>query len=278
MFKVKKPVFRVVCAAMLILCASVAIKPAAADMMLFPLRVFFKDGERMKGLTVLNTGNVQAIYRLELQHKRQLPTGAYADMEAPADPALDPAKWLVYSPRQVDLQPQGKQGIKLSLRRPPEMPDGEYRVHAALTRIARDQIENTGENAPTTAKMMLNVGVAVPVVIRKGKYDTTASILGAKVFPPAANGKDNRSQVELQVNRKGKYSAVGKIEAFWTPPGGDEIKVNKGASFIIYPEVDTRTSKIFLDRPIQGGTLRIVFRGDDIDKGVVFDEKTFPVQ
>lgn len=276
---IKKSIFRTACAVILAGCIGFAVAPSLADMTILPLRVIFKDGERMKGLTVLNSGSVQAIYRLELQHKKQLPNGAYVSLDQPLNAPYDPSQWLVYSPRQVDLPPQGKQGIRMSLRRPADMPDGEYRVHAALTRIARDKIEMSGEDAPgAAAAMMINVGFAVPVVIRKGKYDTTAAIESIQPASHDFKGKAPTTAVEVKVKRSGKYSAMGRIEAYWTPPGGEEVRVNGNANMIIYPELQERTSKVVLDRLVQGGTLRLVYRGIEADKGVVFDEKTFPVQ
>ena len=274
----KKTVIAGVCAAVLALGVTQFVRAAAADMLILPMRVYFKDGERMKGLTTVNTGNVQAIYRLTFNHKKQMPDGSYANLDSTLTPGYDPSEWLVYSPRQVDLAPQAKQGVRISLRRPADLPDGEYRVHAVLKRVARENIEMRGEDAPkgATATMMINVGFAIPVIIRKGKYDTTAHIKDFKMVSPAAGEKDQRARAELTVVRKGKYSSVGRLEAFWTPPGGgEEVMVSPRNSLIIFPEVEERSTKIVFDRAVQGGKLRVVYLGMEADTGVIFDEKTF---
>lgn len=250
---------------------------AKADMLLMPLRVYFKDGERMKALTALNNGSVQAIYRLSFEHKKQLPNGNYLNLTSPLDPNYDPAQWLVYSPRQVDLPPQGKQAIKISLRRPADLPAGEYRVHGVLERIARETIEGRGEGAVTG--MMINVGFAVPIIIRVGKYDTTAEVQTVELLPPDPKASNPVSRVELTVQRQGKYSSAGRIEMYWTPPGGgSEIRVNKENSLIIYPEVDVRKVTYSLDRMIQGGSLRVLYRGMEADTGIVFDDRSFALK
>lgn len=270
----KKRFAAMLCVAILMLC----VTPVVADMLILPMRVYFKDGERMKSLTVLNNGGSQAIYRLAFVHNKQQPDGSYVEMPQTITPGYDPSEWLVYSPRQVDLMPQAKQSIKISLRRPADMPDGEYRVHAVMRRVARDIIENRGSDA-VSGKMMINVGFAVPVVVRKGRYDTTATFESFKLLPPETKGGVARSRAEVTLLRKGKFSSVGRIEGFWTPPGGgEEVEVIKKRSMVIYPEVGERKAVIALDRVIQGGTLRLVYRGMEADRGVVFDEKTYPLQ
>lgn len=251
--------------------------PAGADMLIMPVRVYFKDGERLKGLTTMNTSDVQAIYRLKYQYTRQNPNGSYTILPGAENPALDPGKWLVYSPRQVDLEPQGKQGIKLSLRRPADLPDGEYRVHALLERIARDRIEGHDQKG-AAARMMINVGFAVPVIIRVGKYDAAAKINGIKLVQPDLKKKGDQQKVEVSLHRTGKYSTIGQLNVFWTPPGGQEVQVVKKKSLIIYPEVTDRVQLVPLSQPVSGGTLRLVYSGMEADNGIVFDERSFPLQ
>ncbi len=271
---------RLKCFMIAVLCAGILmwpLIPARADILILPLRVYFKDGDRVKALTTMNNGQVQAIYRLAFDHKKQQPDGSYLNLTSALNPDYDPAQWLVYSPRQVDLLPQARQAIKISLRRPADLPDGEYRVHGVLERIARDKIEARGEGAVTG--FMINVGFAVPIIIRKGKYDTTATLQSFKLLPPDPQEAKPLQWAELQVLREGKYSSVGTVDVFWTPPGGgEEIKVTKRNSLVIYPEVSLRSDRVLLDRAIAGGTVRVVYRGMEADAGIVFDEKTFPVQ
>ncbi len=251
--------------------------PAVANMLIMPVRVYFADGERMKSLTVLNRGEEQAVFRVVMQHKKQLPDGGYENLSAPLVAGFDPSQWLVYSPRQVNLEGQSKQSVRVSLRRPADLPDGEYRVHMALDRTARERIEaRTGEAGKITPQMFINVGFAIPVIIRKGKNDTVAEIKGYSILPPDAQGGDTRGRLMVDLSRRGKFGAVGELTAFWTPPGGgEEVLAGQQKGVIIYPELDARTIRIYLNTPIQGGKLRIVYSGIEVDRGKVFDEKTF---
>ena len=272
--KIKKIAYATVIAGAFFACAV----PAVADMMIMPVRVIFKDGERMRGISAINTGNTQALYRLELSHKRQIRNGSYQDLEGPLDPNLDMSKWLVFSPRQVDLPPQGKQAIRMSLRRPPDLPDGEYRLHAKLTRVSKDKTDRDAGVVSRRGAVPgydVNVGFAVPVVLRKGKYDTTATIQNLKFIPSKSNDKDKRNQVTVEIHRKGKFSSMGKVIVYWSA-GGEEKQVGVLNNVTIYPELDVRDVNVRLDEQVSGGSFRVVYEGTDADKGIKFDEKTFP--
>lgn len=256
-------------AAFLAACAAV---PALADMMIMPIRTTFVDGDRMKNLTVVNTSDKEGSFRLQFYHMKQVENGGYERLDGPPDPKFDLSKMLVFSPRQVTLPPRGKQAIRLSLRRPADLPDGEYRVHLKLQR-ANDANPDTPEKGQRTV-VGINVGFSVPVMLRKGRYDTTAEIVEPK-YKPAEGKLPHR--IVFHVNRTGKYSAIGRALVYWAPPsGGEEMLVGTLNGLNVYAETPRREVRVQLsDKSVSGGKIRIRFEGDDVDEGKVFDEKTF---
>lgn len=233
----------------------------------------------MKTLSVFNNSPAQGLFRLELENKKQVKEGGYISLQPEEKPQYDMTEMLVYSPRQISLEPQGKQAIRLSLRRPAELPDGEYRTYARLTRVSKEATErDAGIVAPSKAKAVvgINVGFAVPVILRKGKYDTTARIVDPALIPANLKDKDPAPMVTFKVTRTGKYSALGRVQVLWTPAGGEERQVGLLNGVNIFPELAERDVKIKLqDKSVSGGQLRLVYSGTDADKGIVFDEKVF---
>lgn len=277
----KKTIIKMTCAAILSLCLGLAALPAVADMMLMPVRVTFKDGDRMKTLSVFNTAKTQGLYRIELINKKQVKEGGFVDLKPEEKPQYDMAEMLVYSPRQISLDAQGKQAIRLSLRRPAELPDGEYRTYARLTRVAKDKTDRDAGIKPGTAKAQvgINVGFAVPIVLRKGKYDTTAKLGNPQMMPVNPKSKDKRQRLKVTISRTGKFSAMGRLEVMWQPPGGgEEVKVGELNGVNIYPELTLREAEIPMQSAgVAGGKLKITYYGDDADKGVVFDQILMPL-
>lgn len=251
---------------------------AVADVMIMPLRVIFTDADRLKSLTVVNSSREAALFRVEFVNKRQLETGGYMDIEGPLNPDFDLAKMLVYSPRQVELPAQGRQSIRISLRRAPNMPDGEYRTHLHLARLSAPHIAARGAGA--RAVMGINIGFAMPVIVRKGKYDTTARISGYHYVAGQGakewGGRAQPAQLQVTLDRQGKYSALGKLEVFMTPPGGSERKIGELNSVNIFHETTRRLAAVNLTEPLSSGArVRVVFQGNDADKGIRFDERVF---
>lgn len=277
----KKTAIKMTCAAFLACIISVAALPAVADMMLMPVRITFKDGDRMKTLSVFNTSVTQGLYRLELVNKKQVTSGGFVNLKPEEKPQYDLSEMVVYSPRQISLDAQGKQAIRLSLRRPPDLPDGEYRTYARLTRVSKEKTEHDAGIKPgnAQAKVGINVGFAVPVVLRKGKYDTTAKLRNPQMMAPDPKKKDKRTRVKVEIARTGKYSAMGRIELTWVPPGGgDEVKIGELNGVNIYPELDMREALVPIqNNAIAGGQIKITYYGDDADKGIVFDQILMPL-
>lgn len=255
--------------------------PVAADILILPIRTVFKDRERMKNIAVVNKSDKAATFRMSLFYQEQTADGSYKKLDGPLNPAADFSKMMTFSPRQVSLPAYGKQAIRLALRRPADLPEGEYRVHLRLQRLDGDQkVGLTGKNGKgVSLQMGINVGFAVPIILRHGKYDSAATISDPVFTRASADGK-TLPKVEFTINRTGKYSTLGKVEVFWTPlSGGEEKKVGILNNANVFPELTKRSMKVSLnDKTISGGTLRIVYDGDDADAGLHFDEKSFPIR
>lgn len=257
--------------------SGVAFEAARADIMILPIRTVFKDRDRTKTLTVANTSDKAATFQLSFYNQRQIPSGGYEKQDAPINPDYDLSKLIMFSPRQVDLEAGGKQSIRFSLRRPANFPDGEYRVHLKLKRIG-----HSGPMLPTvnqkgaTGKVSMNIGFSVPVIVRQGVNDAKAKIVEPKLTRGSADGKKPPA-VEFFLDRTGKFSTLGRVEVYRTPSGGGvETKVGILNDVNVYAETPRRSVSVGLsDKSITGGTFRIVYEGDDADKGILFDEKTF---
>ncbi len=262
-----------------VLCAMTfgAVTTTSADMLLMPPRVVFKDSDRMKTLTVVNTSTKSATYRLTFMHQKQREQGGYDKLDGPLNPEFDLAKMLVFSPRQVNLDPAGKQGVRLSLRRPENLPDGEYRVHVKVGRYETDDDRKISAKGQTVG-LGFNIGFAVPVILRKGKYDTTAKIVETKYLPRTNSAQGvEPPKLQIKIKREGKYSATGALKVFWRPSANaEEEQVGIQNMVNVFPEINNRVVAVQLKKDITGGVFHVRFEGEDLDKDVLFDDMTAP--
>ena len=264
--------------ALTVFLSALPVPSARADIMLMPVRVLFDEHNRMANIMVLNTGDTTATFRLGWLYQMQVEgVGTYKTLDTAPNPALDPGKWIVFSPRQVTLPPGERQRVRLSLRRPADMPDGEYHVHLELKRLdGRDPLSPKGlKERQAKAGMSINIGFGIPVIIRQGQNDADAS-LGTPRFV-AASG-NNPAAITLTITRSGKFGTMGNLRVFWTPAGGNERFVGVVNNFNIFSEITRREAYVTLSvNQIPNGTIRVVYEGDGPDKGKTFDEKSFPV-
>ena len=268
-----------------LVCAGLVIGAAMqahAALLVMPIWIIFKDRDRTANITLVNTGGKEAVYKIGWRYQKQTESGAYEILENSEGTAFDISKMVLYSPRQVTLLAGGKQRIRLSLRRPPDLADGEYRAHLALTRMASSpDAEELARKNLKSDKIQLslgtNVGYSLPVIIRQGSYDVAAKVEKFEMVP--AEGKSPR-RVKVTLSRTGKHGVFGKLTLYWTPPGGAEQEVGILNNVNIFPELTSRYANVPIKDPgisLSGGSLRIIYEGSGPDKGISLDEKTFPL-
>jgi hypothetical protein len=254
-------------------------RTASSNLMIMPLYAMFTDRSRSTDITLVNTSDNEGVFRLSWIYQRQNEDSSYTQQETPINPALDFSKHVFFSPRQVSLSPSGKQNVRLSLRRPADLPEGEYHAHLKMQRVGTPETM-IGSREPKeggiTIGVGVNVGYAVPVFVRVGKYDATATITEPTFLPPPKPDAFPRFQMYLE--RSGKHGTMGKVEIFWTPPGGTEKKIGNLNAVNVFTEVNRRRVQVTLnEKNLVGGTVRVTYEGMGPDKGITFDEKTFPV-
>jgi len=192
-------------------CASLAQSPTpapAGGLLVSPTYVLFDGRERSKALLLTNRGDAPEIYRISIIDRRQMPDGQLAATDQPGPGEGFASRLVRYAPREVLLQPNKPQTIRVLLQLPADLPDGEYRSH-----ILVQQVPKASEPPPPDKPEGLSVtikaifGVSVPVIIRKGQLDATASLSDVH----ALRLPDGRSAVGLRLNRAGTRSLRGDL-------------------------------------------------------------------
>lgn len=112
--------------ASLILLASHAF---AGELMVHPTRVVFDGNTRTAQIDVINSGTETMTYRISLIRRRMTDTGEFVPVESAHEQERFADEMIRYSPRQVVIPPGGTQAVRLQLRKPANLEDGEYRSH-----------------------------------------------------------------------------------------------------------------------------------------------------
>jgi hypothetical protein len=232
-----------------------------------PRKIIIESRERSAELTILNLANEVSTFRMDLLSFRQHEDGVYEELETPLNPSFDPSSIVRFSPRQFTLKPGGRQKVRLSLRKPANLPEGEYRFHIKALRLAQPDLERLNSGI----YMHANIGVTIPVVVRHGNTQTQATISDVKLVSAAQSGK-NRPELHLDINREGNESAIGKIEIFWEANGQGKKKIGNMGHLNVFTDISKRSVKVPLtEMPSGTGTITVRYL-NELQEGKFYDE------
>jgi P pilus assembly chaperone PapD len=248
------------------LCAVTSVS-AWADLMLHPTRLVFDKNERAAQLELINNGKETATYRITLVNRRMNEIGEFSGVDTPLPGEQFSDEMLRYSPRQVVLAPGESQTVRVLLRRPANLQQGEYRSHLQFDRVpdmSSNSIDTIGDKAESDAvgvNLKALIGVSIPVIVRQGDTAATVTLAGPRLLAPET-GKAPVLTADLK--RTGDRSVYGDLIVTFTPDNGVEHQVGVAGGIAVYMPNDTRKIRMEL-HPQKGaelkqGTLRMVYR------------------
>ena len=244
---------------------------AFADLMLYPTRVEMERNQRAAQVQLVNRGLAPETYRISVVNRRMTETGQIVAADSAEPDERFATNMLRYSPRQVTLKAGESQTVRISLRKPAGLANGEYRSHLQFDR--QPDVEGSSdiaqavnpEQGQIAIRLTALIGASIPVIVRHG--DTSANVTldtlsmepGAKVEGQA----DGPPLLVFHMNRSGNRSVYGNLLATYTPPGGEPIDVGRINGVAVYVPNALRTAKLPLGLPegmaLEGGLLQLTF-------------------
>lgn len=216
---------------------SAAPANAQGDLLVAPTRVVI-NGAGNAEVVLSNIGESPATYRISLELRRMDESGDFRDIaETEASDDERAALAMVrYAPRRITLMPGQPQAVRLSVRPPEGLPDGEYRVHMGFRAVPNSE-PATASGADVDPAQGVSIkltpiyGITIPVFLRRGVLEAGAQIVGA-----ASVKLEGRNFLQVTLSRTGKRSVYGELSG--RTSRGDQIFVLRGIA--VYPEVARR--------------------------------------
>lgn len=247
---------------------------ANAGLTIFPLKIVMEERERFTEIHIFNSGEEVSSFKLDWRFQKQTPSGKYEMIDSTTTPEFDLSKHMVYTPRRVTLQPDGRQTVRLSIRRAGlDVPAGEYRGHLLVQSYAEEAPQSTLEANPDGKQTVVRVfpGYTIPIIYRVGAYDANFKISNVRF-----NEKGNK--LLLRIDRSGVHGSVGSLRAYHVLPGKDPVEVGLKNNVNIFEELDHRDADIELTQTgFSGGQLHIVYNGEGPQAGQVLAETYVPL-
>ena len=182
---------------------------AQGDLLIAPTRVIISQGGSSE-VILSNIGSEPATYRISAELRRMSEDGDFSAVtEAEATPAEQAAlQMITYAPRRITLLPGQPQSVRISIRPPEGLPDGEYRAHLNF-RAVPPALKPEATSAPAAGvsiKLTPVYGITIPVFVRRGRLEASATLANAQLVTVPGG-----SYVELAMTRSGQRSVYGEL-------------------------------------------------------------------
>jgi P pilus assembly chaperone PapD len=236
----------------------------AGDLLVAPTRVVL-DGARGTEVILNNIGAAPATYRITLELRRMRADGSLEDVAQSAATAAEATTigMISYAPRRVTLPPNQPQSIRIGIRAPQALPDGEYRAHMLFRAIpdSKPAVASSGPKEGVSIALTPIYGVTIPIIVRQGNLSAKAAISDARI----QTGGD-RDTFSFALARSGTRSTYGRIRVI--KPGVDKPLID-ARGIAVYAEVAERRVVFPIDAALAAqlkGPATIQYL-EDIDAG-----------
>lgn len=244
---------------------------AANELMVHPTRVVFEGNSRTAQIDLINSGSESAIYRVSLIQRRMTETGDFVPVEEPLPEENFADGMIRFSPRQVVLQSGVAQTVRLQLRKPPDLEQGEYRSHLLFQALPPVEEDATLPDEETEEELNIRLtaiySVSIPVIVRHGDLSASVSIreIGLR------ENTDGTPDVSFVLEREGTRSVYGDVTVYMKTGDGPERVVGRANGVAVYTPNSLRRARVplpVLSNGVPSGRLRVTFeeRPDQTDR------------
>ena len=250
--------------------------PAHADLMINPTRIVFEKNKRSAQIDIINDGTTVDTYRITMVERRMLDTGEFAPVVELQAGEKSSKSMVVYSPHSVVLGPGMQQLVRVAVRKPENLEEGEYRSHMVFERVVDVNAENSiaTRGKPSTGavevKISALIGVSIPVIVREGNPQASVALSHLALEKATAT---SAPVLTIEIDRSGARSVHGDFLVTFKTATGVEKTVGRVQGVSVYTPNRLRRARFLLqpgaDTPLQQGMLTVTFTERPEDGGAV---------
>ena len=256
---------------LVILALSLLPLSAFGDIQVFPLRVMLTEKQKSAQLTIRHTGAKPTRYKISVVYYKMAIDGSVLKADPPEQQDKSAAQFFRYSPKEITLDPNVEQVVRIMTRPLARVSEGEYRAHLHFE--AMD--ESTDPAAPGTQQgesamqLKARIAVAIPIIVRKGNPALTVKLSDLKI----EKTPDGKPTFSAMLFKEGDAFAYGDFEL--------RLKTKKGVEKVV-GEVKGISSYIpnrKIQYPIEAsklepGTLTLIFKNPNDENKTVSTVQT----
>ena len=247
---------------------------ATKNLMVAPVRAVFTDRQRAAEIRISNISEESITYSIStVTMRRDEDKQLYrVDDEMETEDERLVRDMIRFSPRRATIEPGQQQFIKLMVRKPQDLPPGEYRTRLSISPLADPGLQQRDlSDIPSEEQLAIVVEVLVtstiPLIIQHGDIAPEVTPLALSLPSQTADSENPRATVRL--GRSGEGSAFGRLMLYHLPAGnprgGRQVVGYLDGAVIYQPETEREFSVPLRDvssRDLSSGTLRVEYLSD----------------
>ncbi|MEE8056461.1 MAG: hypothetical protein V3T17_01300 [Pseudomonadales bacterium] len=218
-----------------------------AALLVTPRRIVFDERTRSKEILLVNRSDKKATYRITFEEILMKEDGSFEviDKKQNQGKYYFASDVLRYFPRQITLEAKKSQTVRLLLRKPKNLAQGEYMSYLLFQQQPPEDLGTNIENInkPQTDQLGIQMtalfATSIPVIVRHGQISSRVALENAKVVQEEQEITDDKGKkqkiiaevLQLDILRSGNSSASGNFHVDFTPNGSKKsyaVGFNRG--------------------------------------------------
>lgn len=208
-----------------------------ASISLSETRLYFDNSNKSNAFSIRNTITEPIKYSIQVVHQDMTEDGVLYFIDEEKVGARSAKKLLRYSPRRGIIEPQKTQAVRFTVRKPANLPTGEYRAVLKITSQVVDTSESSG------IKIIPKLAYNIPIIIRHGKLTAMSTLENPQLIM-----QNSLPTIQLWQTLSGERSIFGD---FVVKDGNDQ-EVGRINGVAVYVQLKRRQVNIPLSNTAQG--------------------------
>ncbi len=251
----------------------VSTAEAQPNVTVAPTRLVFEDRDRTEELVLLNRGDEAVTYRVSLIGMKMEDDGSLERIDEPGDGQQFAHELLRFAPRQVHLGPGESQRIRVSVRKPSDLEEGEYRSHMLFQAVpdtpATDGDGTDEDDGELALRLNIISGISIAAIVRHGELSADIEIDDLDYVE--SDDEQMPDMLRFRLHRDGEQSVYGDLRAEFLPDGageaGDEevepVTISRRNGTAVYTPNDSRDLEMPVHPPddveLDGGRIVVTY-------------------
>ena len=241
----------------------------ASGVSVSPPRQEIKAGQRYAAAALLNrSGDAPIGYSITLIPLRMKEDGKLFQPEKLTKRESIAKSMIKCSPKRAAIPAGGKQDVRILVRRPAGLPDGEYMVYMRVTPSVQKETAEVAANPSKDLSIKLEtvVGMSTPIIVYQGNPTAVPKLAGAELVR-----SQNGNSIKVTIDRSGNRSSYPGVRIY-SIAGGKKELIGELVRIPIFVPLKRRTQLVHFKKGItfNGGPVLIEMTDfEDKDKGVI---------